>query len=931
MNPSRILIALLGLPATSVLAEEPQKVPLWANGAPGFEARRGEAELAKDYWVRNIHNPSITVFLPPKEKATGAAVLICPGGGHRELVFNAEGVDAARYLNSIGVAAFALKYRLGRERGTPYNVQKHAREDGVRAMRLVRSRAQEWGIDPGRVGIMGFSAGGEVASMVAFGPGDGDEKAADPVDRLGSRPDFLVMIYPGPLGIPDVLPPKPPPAFLIVANDDRGASRVIASLFQKYRNARAPVEAHIFARGGHGFTMGKRSKLATLKSWPQRLADWMADNEILTPAKKTPAAKSSQTEPAARMTVTGRVLDPNGKPVPGATITIYARSTAPGPGPALSRLSQFPIGDARADGSGRFRIDAPRTSSSRYDRFGAIALAPSHGAGWVELDPDDDQPTADITLLPEQVIHGRLFDLQGQPVPNVTLAVAVIRRILPSGQAGARSRLDGVVYSWTKINDVPAWPRPVMTDAEGRFTLRGLGRGLDAWLTVHHPRFALQRIEIQADATSESRSMTAALMPAQIVTGRVTYADTGEGVPHAPLEVESSHGRVGTPAEFKTDAEGRFRVIPPPADHWVSVRAYPPEGQPYLIAQKGFDWPKGAVEQSVDLALPRGVLIRGKVTEEGSGKPVPGAIVDFATYAERQTNKKQGIVIETAADGSFQLGADSGPGHLFVKGPGDDYVLRETSGRMMERGQPGESRVYSHAFRFLDLKPDIDSQEVNVVLRPGATVTGQVVGPDGQPVYHAWIFSRVILNPRQGAWHIWIGRHHGNVNTGRFEIHGLDPDTEIPVSFLDPKGKLGGVVKLSGKSATGGPVTVRLEPCGAAKARVVGPGGKPVVGRLPRHFIQMIVTPGISFSTYDKTGLSAADHDDLNQVDTVNYATEPTSDAEGRVTFPALIPSATYRIQDTSDEDGKQLRKTFTVKAGETLDQGDIRIEKPEA
>ena len=143
MTPSKVVVAFFLLPVAAVLADEPQIVPLWPNGAPGFESRRGESELAKDYWVKNIHNPSITVFLPPKEKATGAAVVICPGGGHRELVFNAEGVEAARYLNSIGVAAFALKYRLGREQGTPYSIEKHAREDGERAMRLVRSRATE--------------------------------------------------------------------------------------------------------------------------------------------------------------------------------------------------------------------------------------------------------------------------------------------------------------------------------------------------------------------------------------------------------------------------------------------------------------------------------------------------------------------------------------------------------------------------------------------------------------------------------------------------------------------------------------------------------------------------------------------------------------------------------------------------------------------
>lgn len=224
-------------------------------------------------------------------KATGAAVVICPGGGHRLLLYNAEGVEAARYLNSIGVAAFALKYRLGREQGSPYKIEVHALADGQRAMRLVRSRAGEWGIDPNRVGIMGFSAGGEVASMVAFRPGAGDPKAEDPVDRLEADPDFLIEVYPGPIGIPQAIPKDAPSAFLIVANDDRGASRSIARLFQGYRDAGVPVEAHVFARGGHAFNMGKRSKLASLKRWPERLADWMQDNELLTPSKNPPARR----------------------------------------------------------------------------------------------------------------------------------------------------------------------------------------------------------------------------------------------------------------------------------------------------------------------------------------------------------------------------------------------------------------------------------------------------------------------------------------------------------------------------------------------------------------------------------------------------------------------------------------------------------------
>ena len=153
-------------------------------------------------------------------------------------------------------------------------------------MRLVRSRAAEWGIDPKRVGIMGFSAGGEVASMVAYGHGAGDSNASDPIDRLDAHPDFQILIYPGPLGIPEVIPQDAPPAFLLVANDDRGAARVIANLFQKYRDSGRTVEAHIFASGGHGIQHGKSVQARNREKMAQRLADWMNDSGILDPSRK---------------------------------------------------------------------------------------------------------------------------------------------------------------------------------------------------------------------------------------------------------------------------------------------------------------------------------------------------------------------------------------------------------------------------------------------------------------------------------------------------------------------------------------------------------------------------------------------------------------------------------------------------------------------
>ena len=179
-------------------ADEPKIIALWDNGAPGFEDRRNEPEQAKDYWVRNIHNPSITVFPAPKEQANGAAVLIVPGGGHRELVFKAEGVEPAKYFNDLGVTAFVLKHRLSRETNSPYSLQIHPRQDAQRAMRLIRSRAAEWNLDPKRIGVVGFSAGGEVAALLVYSPTAGDPNAADAIDRMNCRADFQIVIYPGP-------------------------------------------------------------------------------------------------------------------------------------------------------------------------------------------------------------------------------------------------------------------------------------------------------------------------------------------------------------------------------------------------------------------------------------------------------------------------------------------------------------------------------------------------------------------------------------------------------------------------------------------------------------------------------------------------------------------------------------------------------------
>ena len=261
-------------------AHAQQVIPLWDKGAPGFEARRNEAEQHKDWWYKNIHNPSLTVFGPSAGKANGTAVIVAAGGGHRELVFNPEGVEPAQYLASLGITAFALKYRLFREPGSNYTIANTA-EDIRRAMRTVRARAAEWNIDPDRIGVMGWSAGGEVAALVAYPPVAGDAKSADAIERVSARPDFQILIYPGPLGIPDKVAEDAPPLFLLGAADDEYVANVLFDLTRKYHAAGASIETHIYTQGKHGFNMGQRSQYVSIRKWPDRLAEWLEDRGYL--------------------------------------------------------------------------------------------------------------------------------------------------------------------------------------------------------------------------------------------------------------------------------------------------------------------------------------------------------------------------------------------------------------------------------------------------------------------------------------------------------------------------------------------------------------------------------------------------------------------------------------------------------------------------
>jgi endo-1,4-beta-xylanase len=284
-------LPLLFLSATCAFAAEqtptilPNAIPLWEHGAPGSETKANETERIEGSNVSNVHNPSITPFLPDPDKNTGLAVLIAPGGGHSKLCLGHEGYALAEWFQKHGMAAFILKYRLAREKNSSYTIQDHAMADTRRALRMVRSKANTWGIQGDKIGILGFSAGGELAAFAAMQPDSGNPDAKDPVERVSSRPDFQALIYPGTSSLFTVEKGMPP-LFIACGYGDRpDISEGMASLYLKYKQAGVKAELHIYSNAAHGF--GYRPGTTTAAGdWPFRFEDWLRDSGFLPTASK---------------------------------------------------------------------------------------------------------------------------------------------------------------------------------------------------------------------------------------------------------------------------------------------------------------------------------------------------------------------------------------------------------------------------------------------------------------------------------------------------------------------------------------------------------------------------------------------------------------------------------------------------------------------
>jgi endo-1,4-beta-xylanase len=265
-------------------ASAQQEILLWSAGAPGSEGKTGEEKITVstngERSVSNIHHPSITCYLPPKDKATGVGIVIAPGGGHVSLKIDHEGAYLAKFLNERGIAAFVLKNRLAKEPGSTYSIDGDAEADMQRAIRMVKSRAAAWNVDTAHIGVLGFSAGGEIAGLSAIRFDSAKINPNDTIDQQSSRPSFQALIYPG--SIPRLAAVKnSPPLFLAGGYSDRDdISKGMALLYLKYKEAGIPAELHIYATAGHGFGVRENTKGA-VAGWTSRLYEWLIDIKML--------------------------------------------------------------------------------------------------------------------------------------------------------------------------------------------------------------------------------------------------------------------------------------------------------------------------------------------------------------------------------------------------------------------------------------------------------------------------------------------------------------------------------------------------------------------------------------------------------------------------------------------------------------------------
>jgi hypothetical protein len=667
--------------------------------------------------------------------------------------------------------------------------------------------------------------------------------------------------------------------------------------------------------------------------WPLAILRLKARAEDPKPATPPPAAASPQPVPEKPRSVHGSVRDSAGKPVAGAHVywvgvdENYLGTAAP----------KGRVGDAgrkiltsgTTDAEGRFKLSTAFPTAKGLPMLLAVT-AP--GLGLEGKKHLQDGAAVIITMRPEVKIEGQFLTPSGTPAKGCRIRA----RWLSRGEDESLS-----------ASEVPAgkrppyWPEPAVTDEQGRFTLGGVAQGTMAILTVTHPDFAredltvdtglgLGRLFASADLRPLAPKFKHTLQPARPVQGVVTAADTGKPLAGVVVEVTAWRRYGGQPIPTRTDAQGRYRVsgyTPDNAMIQFTVTVFPAPDSGYLSVEGSHEsgWPAGAKVLEKNFALPRGRVIRGRVTDGDTGRPIAGASVIYQPKIgnpNRRRNLDLRNPVLTDQQGQFVLTGLAGDGVLVAEGPSPDY-MRVTLPRR-ETGQFQD--LFPHGYTPVSVPAQGDATPVSVTLRKGVTLEAHVVKPDGKPVPYVYAGARE-LSARQ--IHRWPTGER--CVSGKFRWPGCDPKRTYRVFFVQPDLELGAVAELKYDPTATGPVEIRLQPTASVRGRLLTADGVALS--------QGQVYPDLLLTKEEGT-LTREDYffeDRL--IIYVNLAMGSAKfrallgekpNARGEFHIRCLIPDAKFFITGTSYRQ-ELVRTAVTLKPGEVKNLGDLTVRKEKA
>lgn len=632
-------------------------------------------------------------------------------------------------------------------------------------------------------------------------------------------------------------------------------------------------------------------------------------------AGPVPAATSGRSRPdkGETFSIRGRVLTPDGKLTAGAAVFVVVNLPRP---LTMSVETSRTLGPARTDAQGHFQLDVPRRLFENYCMAGMVAYLPGYAAGLHGSIPEEGAEVT-IRLEREKPRRIRLLDSAGRPASRARLRVPTI---------GEDSTHDFIFLTSAPDRLLPGWLGMLIADDQGHLTIPAVASDTELSLEVLDDRFSVQRFRLGVGQGAQNGSAipTFRLTPAHWLEGRVRLGDSDRVATGVKFLVISHPEPADDPQGIRlggqTDADGRFRVNVPRCERH-EVLVYPPEGSPYAFRRVEVSTTPGE-RQEIDVTLPRGVLVKGKVVESPSGRPVAGAILEYRPRRAANPSFQKEAVADrggyeptalSGPDGSFVIGVRPGPGHLLVEAPHPNYIAAEASEGLIENGTPGGAHLYPDGLLSVEA-PAGAEVEATITLRRGSSLRGRILDPEGRPAVDARVVERDGLNSLPAG-------------KGQFELGGLDPERPVTVYFLDTKNQLAKIATFA-RPDFDRIVTVQLEPCGSARARFLDALDQPIANVRLDLSQRPVIALEMTFADLSPGARQIGPKPEpertlVENLDFEHYG-PMTTDAQGWVTYPSLIPGATYRI--LAGEVNWPTRKQFVAQAGRTLELGEITV-----